>query len=346
MATYIRPDATLPAIAENGGRADMSPTEIGQGWSTTSQTRPPAERFNTRDFLNSSAVKYLCRLGVAEYSPAESYQGLGMCIGSDGSVYWNLAPSTGINPVGDVTGHWERMPCRVHDAQNLINAMIAGLGFLTYALADARYMQLGTAPTWDQVRAEFATFAWVQANFPTFQWVLDQLANYATNANAQAWANNAQNAATGYTDWRLGDVQGYLQGQIDQHSGQIGDLYNRANNADAGIAAVNNRVNGLMPTTGSGWLQLPNGVIQQWQQYSNDSGAAELTRFLYFPRPFPSACWNVSLTTGFQGTGQGNNMMMYQVYQSWNASGVSVYRARSGSNNNTITFPIVFATGI
>ena len=123
-ANYPRPDATFPAIAEHGGRVDMSPDEIGEGWSTTSQTRPPAIKFNSKDWYVSSAMKYICRLGVAEYSPDEIYQGLGMCVGSNGSVYWNLAPCTGIDPVGDATGHWELMPCRRHDAEALIRYIV------------------------------------------------------------------------------------------------------------------------------------------------------------------------------------------------------------------------------
>ena len=119
MATYTRPDATYPAIAEDGGRTPMSPADVGAGWSTVSQTRPPAATFNARDYLTSSATKYLCRLGVAEYSHDEQYQGLGTCIGSDGSFYWNLVACQGIDPVGDLTGHWEKMPVRLRDAQSL-----------------------------------------------------------------------------------------------------------------------------------------------------------------------------------------------------------------------------------
>ena len=119
MATYTRPDATYPAIAETGGRTPMSPADVSAGWSTSSQTRPPAATFNARDYLTSSGLKYLLRLGVAEYSPDESYQGLGTCVGSDGSFYWNLTPCQGIDPVNDSSGHWEKMPVRLRDAQSL-----------------------------------------------------------------------------------------------------------------------------------------------------------------------------------------------------------------------------------
>jgi hypothetical protein len=123
---YTRPDATYPAIAESGTHAALSPSEISAGWSTTSQSRPPADEFNARDFYTSSAMKYLCRLGVAEYSPAESYQGLGLCIGSNGSVYWNLVACMGINPVTDATGHWEKTAIRRADCAELIGNVTGG----------------------------------------------------------------------------------------------------------------------------------------------------------------------------------------------------------------------------
>jgi hypothetical protein len=126
MATYTRPDATYPAIAEDGGRTSMSPADVGAGWSTSSQTRPPAATFNARDYLTSSAIKYLCRLGIAEYSPAESYQGYGLCIGSNGSVYWNLIACQGIDPVNNVSGNWEKTAIRRADCAELIGNVTGG----------------------------------------------------------------------------------------------------------------------------------------------------------------------------------------------------------------------------
>lgn len=126
MATYTRPDATYPAVAEDAGRTAMSPADVGAGWSTSSQTRPPAATFNAKDYITSSAVKYLCRLGIAEYSPTESYQGMGLCCGSNGSVYWNLIACTGINPVGDVSGHWEKTAIRRADCAELIGNVTGG----------------------------------------------------------------------------------------------------------------------------------------------------------------------------------------------------------------------------
>jgi hypothetical protein len=273
-----------------------------------------------------------------------------MCIGSDGSVYWNLVPSTGINPVGDSSGHWERMPCRVHDAQNLINSMIAALGFLTYALADARYMQLGTAPTWDQANATFATFGWVSANFATFQWVLDQLGNYATNANAQAWANNAQNAATGYTDWRLGDVQGYLQGQIDAINNNLNNQVNainaRLNGHDARLDQLASQLAGLMPQGsigGNGWIQFPNGLIQQWAAGVAQNASGTLYQTVFFPRQFPNACFNCQVSTQWWSSAD-NQTFIYQS-NGWTRDYCAVRRARRGDDGAANTAPYVFATG-
>lgn len=127
MANYTRPDATFPAIAESGVRTAMSPSDVGKGWSTTSQTRPPAADFNARDFYTSSAMKYLLRLGVAEYSPTENYQGLGLCIGSNGSVYWNLIACNGVDPVTDLTGKWEKTAIRRADCAELIGNVTGGV---------------------------------------------------------------------------------------------------------------------------------------------------------------------------------------------------------------------------
>jgi hypothetical protein len=127
MATYTRPDATFPAVAEDAGRTPMSPADVGAGWSTTSQTRPPAATFNAKDYITSSAVKYLLRLGVAEYSPTESYQGLGLATGSNGSIYWNLVACTGIDPVTDSLGHWEKTAIRRADAAELIGNITGGV---------------------------------------------------------------------------------------------------------------------------------------------------------------------------------------------------------------------------
>lgn len=128
MATmYTRPDATYPAVAEDGGRTAMSPADVGAGWSTSSQTRPPAATFNAKDYITSSAVKYLLRLGVAEYSPTESYQGLGLCTGSNGSIYWNLSPCTGIDPVTDEQGFWEKTAIRRADCAELIGNVTGGV---------------------------------------------------------------------------------------------------------------------------------------------------------------------------------------------------------------------------
>jgi hypothetical protein len=128
MSTYTRPDATFPAIAENGGRTPMSPADVGEGWSTSSQTRPPAATFNAKDYLTSSAIKYLLRLGVAEWSPTEQYQGLGLCIGSNGSVYWNLVACVDVDPVFDAAGvHWEKTAIRRADCAELIGNVTGGV---------------------------------------------------------------------------------------------------------------------------------------------------------------------------------------------------------------------------
>ena len=156
MANYIRPDATFPAIAESGVRTAMSPSDVGAGWSTTSQTRPPAADFNARDFYTSAGLKYLLRLGIAEYSPTESYQGLGLCTGSNGSVYWNLIACTGIDPVTDASGRWEKTAIRRADCAELIGNVTGGVipetlnllkGNNTGSAADSGILSDGTTTT-------------------------------------------------------------------------------------------------------------------------------------------------------------------------------------------------------
>ena len=71
-------------------------------------------------------MKYLLRLGIAEYSPNESYQGLGLCTGSNGSVYWNLIACKGVDPVTDASGHWEKTAIRRADCAELIGNVTGG----------------------------------------------------------------------------------------------------------------------------------------------------------------------------------------------------------------------------
>jgi hypothetical protein len=353
MSTYVRPDATLPAIAEFGGRADMSPQEIGYGWSTTSQTRPPADRFNTRDFLNSAAVKYLCRLGIAEWSPDEQYQGRGLVIGSNGSVYWNLTPCTGVDPTTDGGGYWELTAVRAHDAMNLMGGALGG--FLTMSQAQSLFVDWGTFNStrdlhWSHITSAESNIDWINGRTTALEGWRNDLQNWANGADSNIgnllwWRDNQVNPQLGDLYNRVNNADAVNNRQ----DGQINDLYGRVNNADNGIAAVNGRVDGLMPSmqgsAASGLLRFPNGVIQQWRSdFSQDVGAGELSRDCWFPQTFPNSCWHVQLSTGWGGMGQGNNMMMYQI-RGWNSSYVSIYRARSGSNNTINTWPILFAIG-
>lgn len=341
MANYTRPDATYPAIAENGGRASMSPAQVGAGWSTSSQTRPPADQFNARDYLTSAAIKYLCRLGVAEYSSSETYQGLGMCIGSNGSVYWNLRPSTGVDPVNDATGTWEKMPVRLADAQALISQMQSTLNFLTKAQADSLYMAIGSGLTPAQADATYLRITDAQASYATMQWVQTQLGNYATNSNAQTWANNAQNNAQAYADSRDQAIQANLQGQINSNN-------SRDDGQDGQIANLQNQING-MALSGSlqsnGWVKLPNGLIMQWAQGYMDTGNGNGNQqVVNFPTQFPTQCFHVQVST-IWSQGTSDDIMEYQI-NGWNVASVTVQRRRRGNDNEYHSTPLVFAIGI
>jgi hypothetical protein len=335
MSMYVRPDATFPAIAEFGGRATMSPNEVGQGWSTTSQTRPPADKFNTRDFMNSAAVKYLCRLGLAEWSPDEEYQGRGLCIGSNGSVYWNLLPCKGINPVTDTMGYWELTPVRAHDALNLFAGQLGG--FLTRAVADTLYV-------------DWNTFNQTAGNLS------GRLDGAEGNIN---WINGRTGALEG---WR-NDVQNWINGRNgnfdelfwwrDYHSGQINDLYGRANTADANIGtvngrvdAVNQRVDGLTPTgdlSGNGWTRLPNGLILKWQQ-GGATSANGSTQTTWFSPPFPQACIFASINMRHAG---GGNQGAYPsaTITGWNNQSVTWWWNRNADQGGFTIVPLIFSLG-
>jgi hypothetical protein len=373
-ANYPRPDATFPAIAEHGGRVDMSPDEIGEGWSTTSQTRPPAIKFNSKDWYVSSAMKYICRLGVAEYSPDEIYQGLGMCVGSNGSVYWNLAPCTGIDPVGDATGHWELMPCRRHDAEALIRYivmdMIGGYGYLTEGMADLLYLRITDAEAYyarmnwvgDYVSQYVAgqrheIEQWTLGHFALQSWVEERLANYATNEHAQNLANNAQNAANAHTEARLAsyatnDHAQYLANTAQNNAQSLANAHTEIRISDVmGWATpqfddLRNQIAGLMPTGsigGNGWIRMPNGLIFQWVQGYNQTQSGTAYQAVNFPMWFPHACLSCQVTTIWT-SGPDNQIMIYQT-TSYNNGLVNLRRARRGDDGVNGTTPQVFAVG-
>jgi hypothetical protein len=158
-------------------------------------------------------------------------------------------------------------------------------------------------------------------------------------------AQNGVNANTGQINTINGQIPpinahlGTLDSQVSQLNAQFPPINNHLSTLDSQVAA-------LMPTSGTGWVQLPNGIIMQWSNnYSQDSGAAEVTRTVSFPRSFPNACLSVQVSTLWV-SGAANQMMIYTVASgAWNASNVSLYRARSGSNSNTVTVPIIFAVG-
>jgi hypothetical protein len=139
MANYIRPDPLQPGWCDTGEAVKPQDTDIATGW-PPDQIPPSRQEFNWLDKQQDAGIKYLCRVGISEYANAEEYQGLGLVIGSNGSVYWNLRACSGIDPVYDNAGYWELTPIRLSDADarylTIINA--AGL-YLTEAQGDARY---------------------------------------------------------------------------------------------------------------------------------------------------------------------------------------------------------------
>jgi hypothetical protein len=136
---YQRPDPTIPGWCDTGEAVQPQSDDIAAGW-PDSQIPPSRQEFNWLDKQQDSALRYLCRVAIAEYHPAEQYQGFGLCIGSNRSVYWNLQPCSGIDPVFDNTGRWELTNIRISDADaRYLTKSGATELYLTQAQGDARY---------------------------------------------------------------------------------------------------------------------------------------------------------------------------------------------------------------
>jgi hypothetical protein len=136
---YLRPDPTQPGWADSGEAVRPATADIAIGW-PASQIPPSRQEFNWLDKQQDAAIKYILRTGIAEWRATELYQGVGLAIGSNGSVYWNLLECTGIDPVFDNTGAWEITNIRLSDGDARYITWSGGLGmFLTQAQGDARY---------------------------------------------------------------------------------------------------------------------------------------------------------------------------------------------------------------
>lgn len=138
--SYVRPDPTQPGWCDSGEAVKPVNEDIAIGW-PPSQIPPSRQEFNWLDKQQDAAYKYLCQVGIAQWHPEEQYRGLGLAIGSNGSVYWSLQPSIGVDPVFDNSGRWELTTIRLADADAHFIALMGGLSmYLTQAQGDVRYM--------------------------------------------------------------------------------------------------------------------------------------------------------------------------------------------------------------
>lgn len=175
MPNYNRPDPTLPAWCDTGEAVQPQNSDISTGW-PSSQVPPSRQEFNWLDKQQDAAIRYLCRVGIAEYHHGESYQGFGLVIGSNRSVYWNLQPCSGVDPVFDNTGKWELTPIRISDADaRYLTKAGASSMYLTQAQGDARY----------QLQANMSAFVTYVAGDGRYAMKAD-LQNYVSNAAGDA----------------------------------------------------------------------------------------------------------------------------------------------------------------
>lgn len=244
---YNRPDPTQPAWGESGEQVKPTNADISIGWPAT-QIPPSRQEFTWLDSQQDKAIRYLCRVGIAQWDQNETYQGFGLAIGSNGSVYWSLQPSQGIDPVFDNGTAWELTNVRLADGDARY-VTIAGGMYLTQSQADGRY----------QLRADMTNFMrfvdgdqrYLLANqtgqfvtFPTgdLRYALrSDLANYETVAHAAATYLRIVDAANTFLT-SSGSAQAFLT---------IADANNRfaqaaTNAANDATAKMNNAIATVM----------------------------------------------------------------------------------------------------
>jgi hypothetical protein len=134
-----------------------------------------------------------------------------------------------------------------------------------------------------------------------------------------------------------------LQTQMGTANANIGTLQSQMSAANSHLSSLDGQVAALMPTSGSGWLQLPNGYIFQWAQGAIDTSAGTVTQTVNFPKPFPHNCFIPQVTTKWNA-GADQDLMSYQV-TSWSNASVNLRRGRRGDDNTMTTQPLVFAIG-
>jgi hypothetical protein len=152
MTTYAKP-SVLPAWGEtNTTAADMvqpASATIDTGFPLSS-TPPARQTFNWLFNFCTSAVRYFCQRGMADYDADETYGLNARVIGDDGNTYVSLQAANSGNTPSTSAAWWARWGHTAAEIATLIT---------TYSYATAAWVENYVAGL------AYATTAWVQANF-------------------------------------------------------------------------------------------------------------------------------------------------------------------------------------
>jgi hypothetical protein len=292
---YQRPDPTLPGWCDTGEAVQPQNDDIAAGW-PASQVPPSRQEFNWLDKQQDASIRYLTRVAIAEYHPAEQYQGFGLCIGSNRSVYWNLQPCSGIDPVFDNSGRWELTNIRISDAdaRYLTKAGATSL-YLTQAQGDARYQlkaDMSAFVTYIAgdaryaLKSDLAAYVTYPAGDARYALKSD-LGNYETVAHAVSTYLKITDAANTYLS-KSSAAQMYLT---------IADANNRfaATTADA-HAYTDNSINNAMAAERARVAALLPGM--GLHTLTTGSGTCVGSWLIFTASPNNGSAWEIALGSG------------------------------------------------
>lgn len=314
--TYVRPDPTQPGWCDSGEAVKPSNADIAIGW-PPSQIPPSRQEFNWLDKQQDAGIKYLCRVGIAQWNENEHYQGFGMAIGSNGSVYWNLQPCIGIDPVFDNTGMWELTTIRLSDA----DARYVGSGssmFLTQSQADGRYQLIANM-------GQYLT----RGNADTVYMPLSQMANYLTRI--EAFGTFARLSDVGLSDaaaqatfLRIVDAANtYLsKSEAAQTYLSIADANNRFNTAYADLQWYAQQVANNADAAVRAWVNSIFGQLVLRREDTSNGSTMVATWITIGASPNAGAPWTICLGSGLCQEGDTivpppNFQQANMIYRGW-----------------------------
>lgn len=298
LTNYNRPDAAQSGWCDLGEAVRPTDPDIQIGWPNT-QIPPARQKFNWLDKQQDAAIKYICRVGIAQWAAAEQYQGFGLVIGSNGSVYWNLRACQNVDPRFDNAGFWELTPIRLSDADaRYITQAAAASLYLTRTEADGRYMlqvNMGAYVTWVggdaryALKTDLSPFVTIPIGDGRYA-LRTELSNYETAAHAASTYLRMVDAANLYLQQSVA-AQTYLT--IADANLRFANEVTRSNQyADT---AVNNMVASMRSWTNS---MLP-GMNFSREDYSNGSTMAGTWLILRAqPNTNNGGTWEVAFGTG------------------------------------------------